>query len=205
MLAIKSCLKGRASDWFNMIRDIVPNETQFNKTIFLRYFFSERDTFIKCTKAGKEPVTENFQTHFHYCIEELKYLDSPKMTEIQAMNLVIKHFPIAIQAYTHTSMEKNSLASGKSLGKSATRQQSTKQVLKQTNYITRNTYRHRDSTNKNIETKLNLKGIPKTKQNSKQEIRLDKLPKKTRHQRKTTMRSQKTELWGSSEVDYLEQ
>lgn len=111
ILAIETCLKGNASDWFNMIKDTVANETMF-KSAFLKKFFSERDQwdiFIKCTEAGRKPITKNFQKHFHHWMEALKFLDSPKMTEEQAINLVIKHFPIAIQAYIQTSSEKKFL------------------------------------------------------------------------------------------------
>lgn len=118
MLAIETCLKGKASDWFNMIKDTMINEAMF-KNAFLKHFFSERDQwniFIKCTEAGKKPITRNFQTHFHHWMEELKYLDSPKMTEEQAISLVIKHFPIAIQAYIQTSTERKFLNIWEKLG-----------------------------------------------------------------------------------------
>lgn len=32
-------------------------------------------------------------------MDELKYLDSPKVTEEQAINLIVKHFSIAIQVF----------------------------------------------------------------------------------------------------------
>lgn len=36
---------------------------------------------------------------------ELKYLDSPKLNEEQAINLITKYFPVAIQAYIQTTRE----------------------------------------------------------------------------------------------------
>lgn len=39
-------------------------------------------------------------------MDELKYLDSPKIDEIQAINLITKHFPIAIRAFIQTASEK---------------------------------------------------------------------------------------------------
>lgn len=47
---------------------------------------------------------------------EIKYLDSPKMDEIQAINLITKHFPIAVQAYIETTQEKKFLNIWEKLG-----------------------------------------------------------------------------------------
>jgi hypothetical protein len=48
---------------------------------------------------------------------ELKYLDSPKMNEEQAINLITKHFSTAIQAYIQTAQEKTFLSTWEKLGK----------------------------------------------------------------------------------------
>jgi len=47
---------------------------------------------------------------------ELKHLDSPKMDESQAISLITKHFPIAIQAYIQTTQEKKFLNIWEKLG-----------------------------------------------------------------------------------------
>lgn len=49
-------------------------------------------------------------------MEELKYLDSPKMTDEQARSLITKHFPITIQAYIQTSTERRFLKIWEKLG-----------------------------------------------------------------------------------------
>jgi len=111
MIVIENCMKGKAAKWFSMIKDIKPNEETF-KSLFLKHFFSEDrqwDIFIKCTEAGKNPISCNFQEHFHYWMAELKHLDSPKMDESQAISLITKHFPIAIQAYIQITQEKKFL------------------------------------------------------------------------------------------------
>lgn len=118
IIIIENCMRGKAAKWFTMIKDMAPNEDTF-KTIFLKHFFSEDrqwDIFIKCTEAGKKPINNNFQEHFHYWMTELKHLDSPKMDEIQAINLITKHFPIAIQAYIQTTQEKKFLNIWEKLG-----------------------------------------------------------------------------------------
>lgn len=53
---------------------------------------------------------------------ELKYLDSPKMDELQAINLITKHFPIAVQAYIQTTKEKKFLNIWEKLGELETGQ-----------------------------------------------------------------------------------
>ena len=87
--------------------------------IVLRHFFSEDkqwDIFIRCTEAGKRPIQNGFQEHFHYWMVELRYLDSPKMDKEQAINLIIKHFPIAVQAYIQSTQEKKFLNIWEKLG-----------------------------------------------------------------------------------------
>jgi len=42
-----------------------------------------------------------------------KHLDSPKMNEEQAINLITKHFPIAIQAFIQTTKENKFYLYGK--------------------------------------------------------------------------------------------
>ncbi|CAI6345282.1 unnamed protein product [Macrosiphum euphorbiae] len=131
---IENCMRGKAAKWFTMIKDVVPNEDTF-KTLFLKHFFSEDrqwDTFIKCTEAGKKPINNNFQEHFNYWMTELKHLDSPKMDELQAINLITKHFPIAIQAYIQTTQEKKFLNIWEKLGElenSYNKQNSTDQQM----------------------------------------------------------------------------
>lgn len=118
MIVIENCMKGKAAKWFSMIKDLTPNEDTF-KTLFLKHFFSEDrqwNIFIKCTETGKKPISCNFQEHFHYWMAELKHLDSPKMDESQAISLVTKHFPIAIQAYIQTTQEKKFLNIWEKLG-----------------------------------------------------------------------------------------
>ncbi|CAI6348600.1 unnamed protein product [Macrosiphum euphorbiae] len=118
IITIENCMRGKAAKWFTMIKDLAPNEDTF-KTLFLKHFFSEDrqwDIFIKCTEAGKKPISNNFQEHFHYWMTELKHLDSPKMDELQAINLITKHFPIAIQAYIQTTQEKKFLNIWEKLG-----------------------------------------------------------------------------------------
>lgn len=66
MMAIETCLKGKASDWFNMIKDTMINEAML-KNAFLKHFFSERDQwniFIKCTEAGKNRLLETSKRTF---------------------------------------------------------------------------------------------------------------------------------------------
>jgi len=117
MLLIESCLKGNAAKWYTMIKDASLNTDNF-KQLFLKYFFSETKQwgiFMKCTEAGKTPTKENYQEHFHRWMDELKYLDSPKITEEQAINLIVKHFPISIQAFLQTT-EKRFLSIWEKLG-----------------------------------------------------------------------------------------
>lgn len=118
MITIENCMRGKAANWFTMIKDVAPNEDTF-KALFLKHFFSEDrqwNIFIKCTETGKKPINSNFQEHFHHWMTELKFLDSPKMDETQAINLITKHFPIAIQAYIQTTQEKKFLNIWEKLG-----------------------------------------------------------------------------------------
>jgi len=118
IIVIDNCLKGKAAKWFSMIKDTTPTEETF-KLLFLKHFFSEDkqwNIYIKCTEAGKKPITNNFQEHFHLWMAELKYLDSPKLTEEQAINLITKHFPVAIQAYIQTTRERKFLNIWEKLG-----------------------------------------------------------------------------------------
>lgn len=108
MVIIENCLRGKAAKWFLMIKEAATDEEKFRQ-LFLKHFFSENkqwEKFIQCTEAGKQLVTKNFQEHFHHWMDELKYLDSPKLDENQAINLVMKHFPIAIQAFVQTTEKK---------------------------------------------------------------------------------------------------
>jgi len=76
IILIENCMRGNAAKWFNMIKDATPTEDTF-KTLFLKHYFSEDkqwDIFIRCTEAGKKPISSNFQEHFHYWMAELKYL-----------------------------------------------------------------------------------------------------------------------------------
>lgn len=118
MLVIENNLRGKAARWYTMIKDAALDEATFNE-LFLKHFFSEShqwDIFIKCTEAGKKPIKKNFQEHFHHWMAELKHLDSPKMNEEQAINLITKHFPISIQAYIQTTNERKFLPIWEKLG-----------------------------------------------------------------------------------------
>lgn len=118
IIVIENCLKGKAAKWFSMIKDTTPTEETF-KQLFLKHFFSEDkqwNIFIKSTEAGKKPITNNFQEHFHIWMAELKYLDSPKLNEEQAINLITKSFPVAIQAYIQTTRERKFLNIWEKLG-----------------------------------------------------------------------------------------
>uniref|UniRef100_A0A2S2P9K8 Ty3 transposon capsid-like protein domain-containing protein n=1 Tax=Schizaphis graminum TaxID=13262 RepID=A0A2S2P9K8_SCHGA len=118
MLVIENNLRGKAAKWYAMIKDAALDETTFNE-LFLKHFFSEShqwDIFIKCTEAGKKPIKKDFQEHFHHWMAELKHLDSPKMNEEQAINLITKHFPISIQAYIQTTNERTFLPIWEKLG-----------------------------------------------------------------------------------------
>ena len=118
MIVIENNLRGKAAKWYTMIKDAALDEVTFNE-LFLKHFFSENhqwDIFIKCTEAGKKPIKKEFQEHFHHWMAELKHLDSPKMNEEQAINLITKHFPIAIQAYIQTTKEKKFLPIWEKLG-----------------------------------------------------------------------------------------
>lgn len=111
LIVIENNLRGKAAKWFTMVKDATLDITIFNE-LFLKNFFSEShqwNIFIKCTEAGKKPIKKDFQEHFHYWMAELKYLDSPKMNEEQAINLITKHFPIAIQAYIQSTKDKKFL------------------------------------------------------------------------------------------------
>lgn len=115
VIIIENCLRGKAAKWFLMINDAATDEEKF-KQLFLKHFFSENKQWekcIQCTEACKQLVTKNFQEHFHHWMDELKYLDSPKLYENQAINLVM--FPIAIQAFVQTT-EKNFLTVWEKLG-----------------------------------------------------------------------------------------
>lgn len=60
-------------------------------------------------KPVKPPIETGFQVHFHKWMNELKYLDTPKITEEQGINLVLKHFLLAIQAFIENGSEKKFL------------------------------------------------------------------------------------------------
>jgi len=118
MIIIENGMKGKAAKWFGMVKDATPNVDTF-RSLFLKHLFSEDrqwDIFIRCTETGKKPINENFQEHFHFWMAELKYLESPKIDETQAINLTTKHFPIAIQAYIRTAQEKKFLTIWEKLG-----------------------------------------------------------------------------------------
>lgn len=108
MLLIENCLKGNAAKWYTMIKNATLNVDNF-KQLFLKYFFlgnKQWEIFMKFTEAGKTPTKENYQERFHKWMNELKYLDSPEITEEKAINLIIKHFLISIQAFLQTTEKK---------------------------------------------------------------------------------------------------
>lgn len=132
ILVIENCLQGKAAKWFGMIKDATPNEETF-KGLFLKHFFSENtqwEIFIKCTEAGKRPIRTNYQEHFHYWMSELRFLDSPKLNEDQAINLIAKHFPIAIQAYIQTTQERKFIDIWEKLGELENNDRSDRQNIK---------------------------------------------------------------------------
>lgn len=94
-----------------MIRDAAPDLSAF-KQLFLKHFFSDKrqwDIFIACTEDGKKPIESGFQAHFYKWMNELKHLYTLKITEEQGINLVLKHFPLAIQAFIENGSEKKFL------------------------------------------------------------------------------------------------
>lgn len=116
MIVIENMLKGKAAQWYSMMKYASPNVEKF-KDLFLNQYFSEShqwEIFIQCTEAGKKTVRTGFQEHFHHWMIQLKHLNMPKMKEEQATNLFIKHFPISIQAYVQNCTEKSSYQYGRS-------------------------------------------------------------------------------------------
>ncbi|KAF0721414.1 AP2/ERF domain-containing protein PFD0985w-like [Aphis craccivora] len=135
MIVIENNLRGKASKWYTMIKDAALDEETFRE-LFLKHFFSENhqwEIFIKCTEAGKKPIKKDFQEHFHHWMAELKHLDSPKMNEEQAINLITKHFPIAIQAYIQTTKEKKFLPIWEKLGELENNKNHEEEPIKQNN------------------------------------------------------------------------
>ncbi|XP_050059987.1 uncharacterized protein LOC126551203 [Aphis gossypii] len=149
MIVIENNLRGKASKWYTMIKDAALDEVTFSE-LFLKHFFSENhqwEIFIKCTEAGKKPIKKDFQEHFHHWMAELKHLNSPKMNEEQAINLITKHFPIAIQAYIQTTKEKKCLPIWEKLGELENNKNHEEEPIKQnenttkqTNFRQNNTY-----------------------------------------------------------------
>lgn len=83
-------LKVKANAWFAMIKDVITDIDSF-KNVFLKHLVSEQyqwEVFLKYTEAGENTVRSGFQEHFHYWMAELKQLDSPKISEEQAINLI---------------------------------------------------------------------------------------------------------------------
>jgi len=158
MIIIENGMKGKAAKWFGMVKDATPNVDTF-RSLFLKHFFSEDrqwDIFIRCTEAGKKPIDGNFQEHFHFWMAELKYLDSPKIDEIQAINLITKHFPIAIQAYIQTTQEKKFLTIWEKLGEL------------ENNYNKQNDTSQQNHTNKHSNNNLTQAGNNRYNRNTNQ-------------------------------------
>lgn len=130
MIVIENSLKSKAAMWYNMIKDVTISLTDF-KERFLHHFFSEQhqwNIFIQCTEAGKKPIHLGFQEHFHRWMNELKYLESPKITEEQGIKLVMKHFPLAVQAYVQPYKNKKFLDIWEKLGEIENREKSTENL-----------------------------------------------------------------------------
>lgn len=136
MIVIENNLRGKASKWYTMIKDADALDEETFRELFLKHFFSENhqwEIFIKCTEAGKKPIKKDFQEHFHHWMAELKHLDSPKMNAEQAVNLITKHFPIAIQAYIQTTKEKKFLPIWEKLGELENNKNHEEEPIKQNN------------------------------------------------------------------------
>lgn len=107
-IIISNSLKGKSATWYAMIKYAAPDLNTF-KQLFLKHFFSDKrqwDIFRACTEAGKRTIESGFQTHFYKWMNELKHLDTPNLTEEQGIHLILKHFPLEIQAYIENGSEK---------------------------------------------------------------------------------------------------
>lgn len=98
LILTDNALKGKAVAWITIMKHayFTPDFKAF-KGFFLKQYFSDIqkwEKFIKCTDAGKKIITTGYQEHFNYWMTQLKYLDTPRIEEEQAINLIVKHFPI---------------------------------------------------------------------------------------------------------------
>lgn len=160
MLVIENALKAKASAWYGMMKYASPNFEKF-KDLFLKQYFSEShqwETFIQCTEAGKKTVRTGFQEHFHFWMTQLKYLDMPKMEEGQAINLIVKHFPISIQAYVQNCSEKKFIPIWEKLGEIENRG---KNENKPETELRRNEYRQDNRKTESEEKPKQNKFIPR--------------------------------------------
>lgn len=148
LIVIENNLRGKAAKWYSMIKDAALDEVTFSE-LFLKHFFSENhqwDIFIKCTEAGKKPIKKDFQEHFHHWMAELKYLDSPKMNEEQAINLITKHFPISIQAYIQTTNERKFLPIWEKLGELENSVKQEEELIRHNEKLPKQTYPRQNNT-----------------------------------------------------------
>jgi hypothetical protein len=108
IIIIENSLRNKASSWYAMMKFASPT-LEVLKGLFLKQYFSENhqwEMFIQCTEAGKKTIQYGYQEHFHHWMTELKYLDMPRLEEEQAINLIMKHFPISVPAYIQNCTEK---------------------------------------------------------------------------------------------------
>lgn len=178
-ILISNSLKGKAATWYAMIRDAAPDMSTF-KQLFLKHFFSDKrqwDIFIACTEAGKRPIESGFQAHFYKWMNELKHLDTPKITEEQGINLVLKHFPLAIQAFIENGSEKKFLDIWEKLDVLEIHQSTKTREPIYTNRSTENRYRFpQNSSNTNFQPRNTTSqagvrqiGVEQTKENKNED------------------------------------
>jgi len=119
ILLIENSLKGAAGNWFSTVNYLCENYEDF-KEIFLNEYWS-RDIQLKiwsqfCSVERIKDMTL-YREYFGRWIQKIRFLESPKLTEAESIEIISRHYPGHIQAMLMSMPQKTYSAANILLGK----------------------------------------------------------------------------------------
>ncbi|XP_050546068.1 uncharacterized protein LOC126908200, partial [Daktulosphaira vitifoliae] len=100
LLLVEDSLKGNAGNWFSMINYLCNDYDNF-KQLFIDEYWSrgiQLSLWSQFSSSERVKNIPSYREYFAQWMQKVKYFDSPKLTEAEAIVIIARHFPGYIQA-----------------------------------------------------------------------------------------------------------
>lgn len=119
LLIVEESMKGNAANWYSIVSYLCCDYENF-KVLFLEQFWSREiqlSIWSQFTTASRITDVRSYREYFGNWIQRVRYLDAPKLSESETINIIARHFPGYIQAISVSMPNKTYLEATNLLGR----------------------------------------------------------------------------------------